>query len=91
MQAITELQAQVAQLQAQAAQLQAEVQFLCFIPTTPSQLKPSLPDLKKFNGYSHKFNTWLLLIKAKLWVDSAAISDTVVQFYYIYLNLDSSV
>ena len=50
MQAITDLQAQVAQLQAQAAQLQAEVQFLHSIPTTPSQPKPSLPDPEKFNG-----------------------------------------
>ena len=57
MQAITDLQAQVAQLQTQAVQLQAEVQFLYFISTTPSQLKPSLPNPEKFNGHSYKFNT----------------------------------
>jgi hypothetical protein len=78
-------------LQAQVAQLQAEVQFLRSNSTTPSRPKPSLPDPEKFNGYSHKFDTWLPSIKVKLRVDSAAIGDTVAQFYYVYLNLDSSV
>jgi len=78
-------------LQAQVAQLQAEVQFLRSITTTPSRPKPSLPDPEKFNGYSHKFDTWLPSIKAKLRVNNAAIGDTVAQFYYVYLNLDSSV
>ncbi|OCK88981.1 uncharacterized protein K441DRAFT_585772, partial [Cenococcum geophilum 1.58] len=53
--------------------------------------KPSLPNLEKFNGHSYKFNTWLLLIKAKLRVNNAAISDMVAQFYYVFLNLNSSV
>ena len=84
MQAITDLQAQV-------AQLQAEVQFLRSIPTTPSQPKLSLPDPEKFNGQSHKFDTWLPSIKGKLRVDNAAIGDSIAQFYYVFLNLDSHV
>ena len=35
------------------------------------------------------FNTWLLLIKAKIWVNSVAIGDAVAQFYYVFINLDS--
>jgi hypothetical protein len=50
--------------------------------------KASLPDLEKFNGQSHKYDTWLSSIKAKLQVDGIAIGDTTTQFYYVYLNLD---
>jgi len=79
-------------LQNQIAHLQAEIQFLrSSISTTPSRPKPSLPDPEKFNGHSHKFNTWLPSIKAKLRVDGTAIGDTVAQFYYVFLNLESSV
>jgi hypothetical protein len=78
-------------LQNQIAHLQAEIQFLRSISTTPSQPKPSLPDPAKFDGHSYKFDTWLPAIKAKLWVDNAAIGDSVAQFYYVYLNLDSTV
>ncbi|OCK93898.1 uncharacterized protein K441DRAFT_562959, partial [Cenococcum geophilum 1.58] len=53
--------------------------------------KPSFPNLEKFNGQSSMFDTWLLLIKAKLRVNGAAIGDIVAQFYYVYLNLNSSV
>jgi hypothetical protein len=53
--------------------------------------KPSLPDPERFIGQQYKFDTWLLLIKAKLRVDGNAIGDTVAQFYYVYLNLDSHV
>jgi len=77
-------------LQAQITQLQAEVQFLRSI-STPSRLKPSLPNPEKFNGQSYKFNTWLPSIKAKLRVNSVAIGDSIAQFYYIFLNLNSSV
>jgi Retrotransposon gag protein len=59
--------------------------------STPSRPKPSLPDPEKFNGQSHKFNTWLPSIKAKLQVDGAAIGDSVAQFYYVFLNLESHV
>jgi len=78
-------------LQNQIAHLQAEIQFLRSTTTTPSRPKPSLPDPEKFNGYPPKFDTWLPSIKAKLRVDGAAIGDTIAQFYYVYLNLDSSV
>jgi hypothetical protein len=56
-------------------------------------MKPrsSLLDPEKFNSQVHKFDTWLPLIKAKLRVDSEAISDTTAQFYYVYLNLESHV
>jgi hypothetical protein len=53
-----------------------------------SKLRSSLPDPEKFNSQAHKFNTWLPSIKAKLQVDSKAISDPTAQFYYIYLNLE---
>ena len=79
-------------LQNQITHLQAEIQFLrSTISTTPSRPKPSLPDPEKFNGHSQKFDTWLPSIKAKLRVNGAAIGETIAQFYYVYLNLDSSV
>jgi hypothetical protein len=53
--------------------------------------KPSLPDPDKFTGSALKFDTWLPSIKAKLRIDGEAIGDSVAQFYYVYLNLDSSV
>jgi hypothetical protein len=56
-----------------------------------SRPKPSLPDPEKFNGQAHKFDTWLPSIKAKLRVDGPAIGDTVAQFYYVYLNIESHV
>jgi hypothetical protein len=79
-------------LQNQIAHLQAEIQFLrSSISMTPSRPKPSLPDPAKFDGQSYKFDTWLLAIKAKLRVDGAAIGDSIAQFYYVYLNLDTVV
>lgn len=56
-----------------------------------SRPKPTLPDPEKFSGQSLKFDTWLPAIKAKLRIDGAAIGDASAQFYYVYLNLDSSV
>jgi hypothetical protein len=59
--------------------------------TQASRPYPKLPDPEKFTGSTYKFNTWLPLIEAKLAVDSTAIRDATAQFYYIYLNLNSSV
>ncbi|QSZ33865.1 hypothetical protein DSL72_005438 [Monilinia vaccinii-corymbosi] len=53
--------------------------------------KPCLPDPEKFGGNTHKFDTWLPSIRAKLQVDGAAIGDSTAQFYYVYLNLESQV
>ena len=53
--------------------------------------KPCLPDPEKFSGQTHKFDTWLPSIRAKLRVDGEAIGDAIAQFYYVYLNLDSHV
>ncbi|QSZ30499.1 hypothetical protein DSL72_000053 [Monilinia vaccinii-corymbosi] len=53
--------------------------------------KPCLSDPEKFGGNIHKFDTWLSSIRAKLQVDGAAIGDSIVQFYYVYLNLESQV
>ena len=58
---------------------------------TNQRLKPALLDPEKFTGQAYKFNTWLPLIKAKLRVDRVAIGDTIAQFYYVYLNLNSHV
>ena len=59
--------------------------------TKSTRPKPSLPEPEKFSGQSLKFDTWLPAIKAKLRIDGAAIGDASAQFYYVYLNLDSSV
>jgi hypothetical protein len=39
----------------------------------------------------YKFDTWLPSIKAKLRINGPAIGDSIAQFYYVYLNLESSV
>jgi hypothetical protein len=92
MQAIANLQAQNAQFQSQITHLQSEIQVLrSSINSTPTRPKPSLPDPEKFNGQSHKFDTWLPSIKAKLRVDNMAIGDPVAHFYYVFLNLESHV
>jgi hypothetical protein len=77
----------IVSLQTQIGQLQSEVQTLRSL----SCPKPSLPDPEKFNGQSHKFDTWLPSIKAKLRVDNKAIGDLVAHFYYVFLNLESHV
>ena len=79
----------IVSLQSQIAQLQSEIQILHSSPS--SRPKPSLPDPEKFNGQSHKFDTWLPSIKAKLRVDNKAIGDSVAHFYYVFLNLRSHV
>ena len=53
--------------------------------------KPNLPDLKKFNNKTYKFNTWLLAIRAKLRINNPAISNSTAQFYYIYGNLKNNI
>jgi hypothetical protein len=53
--------------------------------------KSKLPDPEKFAGSTYKFDTWLPSIKAKLRIDGPAIGDSIAQFYYVYLNLESSV
>lgn len=56
-----------------------------------SRPKPVLPNPDKFTGSAQKYDTWLPSIKAKLRVDADAIGDSIAQFYYVYLNLESSV
>jgi hypothetical protein len=71
--AITELQAEV---QRQAEVIQQQGNSLLLLQARPStKPKSSLPHPEKFNGQVHKFDTWLPLIKAKLRVNSEAISD----------------
>ncbi|PMD54354.1 uncharacterized protein K444DRAFT_699090 [Hyaloscypha bicolor E] len=53
--------------------------------------KSKLPDPEKFAGSTYKFDTWLPSIKAKLRIDGPAIRDSIAQFYYVYLNLESSI
>ena len=60
-------------------------------PQQPRRPRTVLPDPEKFAGSTYKFDTWLPSIRAKLRVDGEAIGDAVAQFYYVYLNLDSSV
>ena len=86
----TELSAEFA---AQMLALEQENRSLVDIVTCrpTSRLKPVLPDPEKFTGKSYKYDTWLAAIKAKLRIDSVTIGDDLAQFYYVYLNLDTSV
>lgn len=79
---------QLAAMQAIITQLQADIQLL---QQRQSRPKTVLPDPEKFNGSAHRFDTWLPSIRAKLRVDGAAIGDSIAQFYYVYLNLESNV
>ena len=79
------------QVQREFDQLRAEITTLRTAQSTKKSSRPKLPDPEKFAGQTYKFDTWLPLIKAKLRIDGAAISDATAQFYYVYLNLDSSV
>jgi hypothetical protein len=83
---IAQLQSEVQSLRNNSAQLSSEIQFLRS-NSTPTRPKPALPDPKKFNGQSYRFDTWLPSIRAKLRVDGAAIGDTVAQFYYSQTSL----
>ena len=44
--------------------------------TSPCRLKPSLLNLKKFNGKTYKFDIWFPVIRAKLCIDGPAIGDS---------------
>ncbi|PVH83051.1 hypothetical protein DL98DRAFT_513355 [Cadophora sp. DSE1049] len=70
----------------QFQQLQLQVQALTQQSPRP---KLCLPELEKFNGTPTKWDTWLPSIEAKLLVDADAIGNSVAQFYYVYLNLES--
>ena len=59
--------------------------------TSPCRPKPSLPDPEKFNSKTYKFDIWLLVIRAKLRIDSLTIGDSTAQFYYVYGNLESNI
>ena len=79
----------LAELRAEIQRQRDEIHHLRSVK--PAKPKPSLPDPEKFNGQSHKYDTWLLSIKAKLRVDAKAIGDSMAQFYYVYLNLESHI
>jgi hypothetical protein len=83
----------ITELQNEVQRQRDEIAFLQSIISTKASTKPkaSLPDPEKFNGQAHKFDTWLLSIKAKLQVEGTAIGDAIAQFYYVYLNLESHV
>lgn len=88
----TEIQQQLRQeFQVTIDALRSEILLLRSQTQPQARPKPSLPDPEKFNGQAHRFDTWLPSIKAKLRVDSLAIGDSVAQFYYVYLNIDSHV
>ena len=88
-----ELQHEFAQTIAEfRAELQCQHEEILYLRShAPTRPKLSLPEPEKFNRQTHKFDTWLPSIKAKLRVDSTAIGDSIVQFYYVYLNLESHV
>lgn len=88
MDALQGLRAAITELQTEAHRQRDEILLLRSIKPKP---KSSLPDPEKFSGQPHKFDTWLPSIKAKLRVDGEAIGDSVAQFYYVYLNLESHI
>jgi hypothetical protein len=81
------LRSEIATLRAALASTQAQ---LTAQSTAKTSQKSKLPDPEKFAGSTYKFDTWLPSIEAKLSVDGTAIGDATAQFYYVYLNLDSS-
>ena len=81
------LRAEITTLRAALASTQAQLTA----STAKSSQKSKLPDPEKFAGSTYRFDTWLPSIKAKLSVDGSAIGDSTAQFYYVYLNLESSV
>jgi len=81
-------QQQLTALQQQITNLQAQVATLSSLSP---QRKAVLPDIDKFDGSPHKWDTWRPMIKAKLRVDGAAIGDPIAQFYYVYFALESKV
>ena len=83
-----DFQAVIAELRTELERQHHEITLL---RSRTSRPKPALPDPEKFSGQTHKYDTWLPSIKAKLRVDGEAIGDSVAQFYYVYLNLDSHV
>src|SRR5215471_854278 len=83
-----EFDATIQNLHTKITALQTEIITLHAQPSHP---KPILSDPEKFTSTVYKFNTWLPSIKSKLRVDQAALEDSIAQFYYVYLNLDSKV
>src|SRR6516162_2324756 len=92
-QAYQALQAQfgatIQELKHEVAALELELQVLRDRPTP--RPKPVLPDPDKFNGQAYRLDIWLLLIRAKLEIDGAAIGPLKAQFFYVYSNLESAV
>lgn len=89
--AIQELQNEVQRQRDEIIHLKDVTPPLASTPTPSSKPKPSLPHPEKFSGQTYKWDTWLPSIKAKLLVDGEAIGNDVAQFYYVYLNLESTV
>jgi hypothetical protein len=87
------IQTAITELQTELQRQRDEITFLRSIVSNRASAKPKacLPDPEKFNGQTHRFDTWLPSIRAKLEVDGGAIGDATAQFYYVYLNLDSHV
>jgi hypothetical protein len=81
-----------ATIQALRNEIATQASEIATLRTRPEpRPKPILPDPEKFTGQAYKFDTWLPSIKAKLRVDHAALGDSIAQFYYVYLNLESTV
>jgi hypothetical protein len=85
-----ELHTMIANLQTEVAR-QGDLIRMLQLKQSSTKPKPVLQDPEKFTGQPHKFDTWLPSIKAKLRVDGEAIGDSVAQFYYVYLDLESNV
>ncbi|KAK3948239.1 hypothetical protein QBC32DRAFT_222434, partial [Pseudoneurospora amorphoporcata] len=53
--------------------------------------KSSLLNINKFIRVNYSFETWLPNLRAKLYIDSNAISNNKAQFFYIYNKLDNKI
>lgn len=72
-------------------QLQSAAVSVAIQTSVSERHEPVLPDPRRFSGDACGFHIWLPSIKAKLRIDGDAIGDDYAKFYYVYINLDSSV
>ena len=45
----------------------------------------------RFSGRTKEWDTWLMIMKAKLWIDGVAIRSSKAQFFYMFNSLVSKV
>ena len=83
----TKMQHSTLQINTLASRLDTALSTIESLRTRTIQQKPYFPNVNKFDGVAHHFDTWLPLIEAKLHVNTHALGDStsIGQFYYVYL------